>query len=104
ATWSELADREPTHARVEGGDLVVVRYDGEVSVMYGRCLHRGVLLGDGRVEGQNLICGVHGWDYRVDTACGHDSLSGFERRDLTTWKREIADLTDVEYAGVGRED
>ncbi|MFD1599652.1 glutamate synthase-related protein [Halobellus rarus] len=35
-------------------------------------------------------------------ACGHDSLSGFERRDLTTWKREIADLTGVEYAGVGR--
>jgi glutamate synthase domain-containing protein 2 len=35
-------------------------------------------------------------------ACGHDSLSGFERRDLTTWKEEIADLTGVEYAGIGR--
>jgi glutamate synthase domain-containing protein 2 len=35
-------------------------------------------------------------------ACGHDSLSGFERRDLTTWKREIAELTGVEYAGVGQ--
>jgi hypothetical protein len=36
-------------------------------------------------------------------ACGHDSLSGFERRDLTTWKKDIADLTGVEYAGVGRQ-
>jgi glutamate synthase domain-containing protein 2 len=35
-------------------------------------------------------------------ACGHDSLAGFERRDLTTWKKEIAELTGVEYAGVGR--
>jgi len=34
-------------------------------------------------------------------ACGHDSLSGFERRDLTTWKKDIADLTGVEYAGIG---
>jgi glutamate synthase domain-containing protein 2 len=34
-------------------------------------------------------------------ACGHDSLSGFERRDLTTWKKDIAELTGVEYAGVG---
>ena len=34
-------------------------------------------------------------------ACGHDDLSGFERRDLTTWKKDIADLTGVEYAGVG---
>jgi hypothetical protein len=34
-------------------------------------------------------------------ACGHDSLSGFERRDLTAWKRDIAALTGVEYAGAG---
>jgi glutamate synthase domain-containing protein 2/nitrite reductase/ring-hydroxylating ferredoxin subunit len=67
AVWSDLPDREPTHARVEGVDLVVVRYDDEVSVLYGRCLHRGVLLGDGHVEGHNLICGVHGWDYRYET-------------------------------------
>lgn len=33
-------------------------------------------------------------------ACGHESLSGFERRDLTTWKKDIADLTGVQYAGV----
>jgi glutamate synthase domain-containing protein 2 len=32
-------------------------------------------------------------------ACGHDALSGFEPRDLTSWKREIADLTGVRYAG-----
>lgn len=24
-------------------------------------------MADGRVEGPNLICGVHGWDYRLDT-------------------------------------
>lgn len=34
-------------------------------------------------------------------ACGHDSLNGFEHRNLTTWKKDIADLTGVEYAGVG---
>ncbi len=36
-------------------------------------------------------------------ACGHDSLSGFERRDLTTWNTDIADPTGVEYAGVGHD-
>jgi glutamate synthase domain-containing protein 2 len=35
-------------------------------------------------------------------ACGHDSLGGFERRDLTAWKRDVADLAGVEYAGAGR--
>jgi len=67
ATWSELDEREPTHARVGEVDLVVVRDGTDVSVLYGRCLHRGVLLADGHVDGQNLICGVHGWDYRFDS-------------------------------------
>jgi glutamate synthase domain-containing protein 2 len=34
-------------------------------------------------------------------ACGHDTLTDFERHDLTTWKSDIADLTGIEYAGVG---
>lgn len=67
AKWSELEDRTPTYALVAGVDLVVVRYGEEVSVLYGRCLHRGALLSDGRVEGDNLICGLHDWDYRIDT-------------------------------------
>lgn len=67
ATWSELADREPPHSRVEGVDLVAVRYGDDGSVLYGRCLNRGVLLGDCHVDGDDLIRGVHGWDYRIDT-------------------------------------
>ncbi|MFQ5746316.1 MAG: glutamate synthase-related protein [Gemmatimonadota bacterium] len=67
ATWSELRDRKPAYALVAGVDLVVVRYDDEVSVLYGRCLHRGALMADGRVEGRNLVCGLHSWDYRLDT-------------------------------------
>jgi len=35
--------------------------------MYGRCAHRGALMSDGFVKGDNLICGVHFWDYRLDT-------------------------------------
>jgi glutamate synthase domain-containing protein 2 len=48
-------------------DLVVIRHDDEVSVLYGRCHHRGALLGDGHIAGENLICGVHGWDYRYSS-------------------------------------
>ena len=65
--WDELADRDPAYALVAGVDLVVVRFDDAVSVMYGRCLHRGALLADGVVRGQDLICGLHDWDYRLDT-------------------------------------
>ncbi len=67
AKWSDLADRKPTYALVANVDLVVIRYDDQVSVLYGRCHHRGALLADGFIDGPNLICGVHYWDYRYDT-------------------------------------
>ena len=67
AKWSKLADREPQYALVAGVDLVVVRYDDNVSVLYGRCQHRGALMADGYLSGRNLICGVHNWDYRYDS-------------------------------------
>lgn len=64
---SELDQLIPKHFEVSNLDLVAIR-DGEtVSVLYGRCLHRGALLGDGHIEGENLICGLHGWDYRYDS-------------------------------------
>ena len=67
AVWNELVDRVPTYALVANVDLVVIRFDDEVSVLYGRCAHRGALMSDGHIDGENIICGVHGWDYRLDT-------------------------------------
>ena len=67
AQWNTLKDREPAYALVANVDLVIVRYDDQVSVFYGRCPHRGALLSDGFVSGTNLICGVHKWDFRYDT-------------------------------------
>lgn len=67
AKLSELPDRKPAYALVGEVDLVVVRFDETVSVFYGRCLHRGALMADGFVSGDNLMCGVHYWDYRLDS-------------------------------------
>jgi len=35
-------------------------------------------------------------------ACGHSNLSDFRHADITTWKREMADLSGVKFAGVVR--
>ncbi len=67
AEWADLASLEPAAARVLNTDLVIVRDGAAVSVLYGRCLHRGALLADGHIDGKNLICGLHFWDYRYDT-------------------------------------
>ena len=67
ARWSELVDREPAGALVSNVDLVVVRFDDNVSVLHGRCQHRGAMMADGRIQGDDIICGVHGWDFDFRT-------------------------------------
>ena len=81
----QLENCKPTYALVAGVDLVAIRYNqNEISVLYGRCLHRGALMADGHVDGENLICGVHGWDYRMDSG-----VSEYNNREalkkFSTW-------------------
>ncbi len=86
ARFSELEPETPHPAEVAGVDLVIVRWPDrdEVSVLYGRCLHRGALLADGEVRGEDLICGVHGWDYRYRS--GVSAYNNRERLErFTHW-------------------
>jgi len=94
---SEYMALIPTYARVEGVDLVVVRWQDEdgISVLYGRCMHRGSLLADGSVEGHNLICGTHRWDYRYKT--GVSEYHHDERlMKFTAWIEENAVWVDAD--------
>ena len=69
ADWNELEPLQPAYALLANVDLVVIRWRDEeqASVLYGRCLHRGALMSDGHIEGKDLICGLHGWDYSYTT-------------------------------------
>ena len=96
-TWNELEPLRPMHALVSEVDLVVIRWgDGEnVSVLYGRCLHRGALLGDGHIEGDNLVCGLHGWDYRYRS--GVSEYHNDERLErFTAWVDDGAVWVDAD--------
>ena len=85
AKLDDLKDREPHYALVSAVDLVIVRFDKEISVFYGRCLHRGALMSDGFVDdNDNLICGVHNWDYRLDTGVSeYNNSEALEK--FTSW-------------------
>lgn len=91
---NSLTDRKPVYALAENIDLVVVKFDNQVSVLYGRCLHRGALMADGHVEGNNLICGVHNWDYRLDT--------GVSEYNNTEALHKFTTYTDAEYICVDK--
>lgn len=95
AKLDDLKDRVPAYALVSEVDLVVVKFDDEISVLYGRCMHRGALMSDGHVDGNNLICGVHDWDYRLDTGVSEynnaEALNKF-----TSWIENSEVLVDAD--------
>ncbi len=94
----DLALGQVAHALVAGVDLVVVRWPedpSQVSVLYGRCLHRGALLADGELRGHNLICGLHDWDYCYKT--GVSSYANEERlHRFGAWQEEGRVWVDAE--------
>jgi glutamate synthase domain-containing protein 2 len=95
ADCTDLKDREPAYALVANVDLAVVRFDNEVSVFYGRCPHRGALLADGFIRGDNLICGVHYWDFRYDS--GISEYNDEERLPkFTAWMEDDRVFVDEE--------
>ena len=66
---ADLPDRQPMHAQAEGVDLVIIKYDNNISILYGRCLHRGALMADGHIEGDNLNL----WCARLGLSYGYRS-------------------------------
>ena len=86
-TWSDVPDRTPVGAQVGNVDLVVVRFDDNHSVLYGRCLHRGAMLADGHISGIDLICSLHGWDYVYMT--GVSSYTNSEKLNkFSSWIKD----------------
>ena len=93
--WSQLADRQPDYALVANVDLVIIRYDDQVSVLYGRCQHRGALMADGTIIGDDIVCGVHNWDYRYDTGVSSYNNSEYLHK-FTAWIDQNDDAVYVD--------
>lgn len=63
-----IPEGAPHGVEVAGVDLVLIRVGDDVSALHGRCAHRGARLADGHIEGDALVCDLHGWRY--DTITG----------------------------------
>jgi vanillate O-demethylase monooxygenase subunit len=65
----EIADR-PFARTVLGEPIVLYRMrSGEVTALADRCAHRRFPLSLGDVDGDNLVCGYHGFTYTPDGDC-----------------------------------
>ena len=66
----ELRVNQARPLRILGQDLTIYRgASGRVYIIGGRCPHRAMPLGMGRVEGEELRCFYHGWRYDATGQC-----------------------------------
>ena len=72
----QLAEGQGTTVFVNERDIALYRYQGAFYALDNTCLHRGGQLGDGWMDGPNVICPLHGWDYDVKTG-----VSRYEPRE-----------------------
>jgi glutamate synthase domain-containing protein 2/CDGSH-type Zn-finger protein len=95
AVFSELEDRKPARAKVDGVSLIVIRYGDKVSVLHGQCAHQGADMVDGYIEGMELTCNLHGWKYNIETGLNKDDgQAGLHRFQVIVERDEVLILLD----------
>lgn len=62
-----LAESQGTTVFVNERDIALYRYEGDFYALDNTCVHRHGKLGDGWMDGPNVICPLHQWDYDVKT-------------------------------------
>lgn len=85
----QLAESQGTTVFVNERDIALYKYEGAFYALDNTCLHRGGQLGDGWMDGPNVICPLHGWDYDVKTG-----VSRYEPREVVaTFPVKVQDDT-----------
>jgi 3-ketosteroid 9alpha-monooxygenase subunit A len=94
---ADLAEGDVRPVRLLARDLVVWRDEmGEAHVMDAYCPHLGAHLGiGGRVEGANLICPFHWWEWAAD-----GSNAAIPYSDRTNRKARVRSYRTVERNGL----
>ena len=83
AVSKDLAPGAGQPIRVLGEDLTLYRGEsGRAYLVGGRCAHRLTLLHTGWIEGDNIRCMYHGWQYDGTGQCVHRPVEqGIERAE-----------------------
>jgi vanillate O-demethylase monooxygenase subunit len=70
AAWGDEITRAPLRRVILGEPVVFYRtMDGTAVALADRCVHRAYPLSRGPVEGDQIVCGYHGFRFNPDGAC-----------------------------------
>ena len=85
---AELAQRPLQQIVVGRHRLAVTHHDGVFGVISGACNHTGGPLGDGRLDGEYVVCPWHNWKFHCRTGVGEP---GYEEDCVPAYETKIED-------------
>src|SRR4051812_35321009 len=81
-----LAQKPLAPVKVGRTSLALVHKNGEFSVISGVCNHVGGPLGEGRLDGEYVVCPWHNWKFHCRTGEGEP---GFEEDKVPSYATKI---------------
>lgn len=79
---ADLPERQPTKVEVEGTEVVLVRMNGTISALAGRCSHLGGPLAEGELEEDSIVCPWHHSKFHVTDGEPVQGPSAFQQPTL----------------------
>ncbi len=80
---SELEKGSGRPMDIAGKSIAFFNLDDKIYAIENRCMHRGGPLGDGHLEGSQVTCPWHAWQFDVKTGACH-TMQGASQKTFKT--------------------
>ena len=95
---SDLEDDMVVEVDAGGQNLAVVKHNGRLRVLQGRCTHEEGNLGKGYVENGELICPLHAGAFSLETGAANQNTPWVT--DIKTYRTRVDNITGEIYVEV----
>ena len=95
---SDLEDDVVVAVNSGSFSLAVVKHDGKIHVLDGKCTHEGGPLGEGYIDNGELICPLHSGAYNIDTGAANENTPWVT--DIKAYRSRVDATTGDVYVEV----
>lgn len=85
----EISEDQVVDGKVGDVNLAVIKHNGEISILDGKCTHEGGPLYDGHIDNNELICPWHSGAFDVSTGKANENTPWVT--DVRMYKSRIDD-------------
>lgn len=95
---NDLEDDVVVSVNAGSYSFAVVKHDGKIYVLDGKCTHEGGVLGEGYIDNGELICPVHSGAFHLDSGAADENTPWVT--DIKSYRARVDATTGDVYVEV----